>query len=146
MCHLSTPALIFPKRTQNCRFRLLQPPFMSIWTWHDNDEDISQQSTLLSLTLLGPTMLAHILQSLSYKRFLSTLVRLTKICLWKITYSKNFSHFHPVINSFPSGTSDLSELSGHSTVIDLSFLVQSLEIPNTLQWPGGFPISSHQLS
>ena len=53
-------------------------------------------------------------------------------------YSKNFPHFHSVIISFPNGTSDLSELSGHSTMIDPLFLVQFLENPSPLQWLGGF--------
>ena len=80
----------------------------------------------------GTHKACSILQSLSYERLLSILVRPTKICFWKITYSKNFSHFHLVINSFPSGTRDLSELSGNSMLIDPSFLVQFLKIPNRL--------------
>ena len=57
---------------------------------------------------------------------------------------QEFSLF--VFISFSGGTNDPSEFSVHSTVIDPSFLVQSSEILNLLQQPGGFPISSHELS
>ena len=77
---------------------------------------------LTTLTLIGSTRLAHILRSLSCRRLLSTLVRPTEICLWEITFFKNFPHFHTVTNSFPSGTSELSELSSRSMMIDPSFL------------------------
>ena len=41
---------------------------------------------------------------------------------------------------FYSGTSDLSKLSGHPTMIDVLFLIQFLENPSLLQQLHGFPI------
>ena len=105
MCHQSTLVQIFPKGIQNCCFGSLQPPFISIWIWHESSEDISQQSILSSLTLVGPTRLAHILRSLFYRRLLSTLVKPTKTCFWEVICFRNFPHsssFHflmvPVIS------------------------------------------------
>ena len=65
------------------------------WSNHDMTglEIPSQEITAIILTLVGPTKLAHILQSLFYWRLLSTSIRFTEICFWEITCSKNFSSF-----------------------------------------------------
>ena len=97
------------------------PSFMSIWPRQWWRYSSTEHSNIFNTCITHKA--CSTLRSLSYRSLLSTSVRSTKICFWKITYSKNFPHFHSVIISFPSGTSNLSKLSGRSTVIDLSFLI-----------------------
>ena len=130
-CHWSTPIPIFQKGN----FKIVIPNHYVICSCQ-----FGYDMTVMSLLFYRLThyfnpcrthkACSYISRSLSYRRRLSILVRPTGTCFLEVIYPKNFLTYIQVIIPIPSGTNNLSALSGHSMVIDLSFLIQFLEIPN----------------